>query len=82
IRPQIFHNKIVLPLPDGTGIAMNFMPQLLEPAVEEIPITDAVTLQSWPNMLYRIVLRWKQPTTRLQHRIRLTAVPPSSTTKQ
>lgn len=81
IPPQIFHNKIVLPLPDGTGIAMNFMPQLLEPAVEEIPITDAVTLQSWPDKLYRIVLRWKQPTTRLQHRLRLTAVAPS-TTKQ
>jgi hypothetical protein len=36
--------------------------------VEERPVTDPVTLQSWPAVLYRIILTWRKPQKKLYHK--------------
>jgi hypothetical protein len=41
----------------------------MEVQVEERPITDPVTLQSWPAVLYRIIFTWRKPQKKLYHRL-------------
>lgn len=58
--PVVVAKNGLLKLSNGnTSLDMSFNSEMLEPSIEEIAITDPLLKQSWPPVVYRIILKMK-----------------------